>query len=81
MRGEKGESVKVGIKVLMDSVDNVSIYSNSSTGKTFSWNLIWWEMYIHLEKKNQDTDNPSKRIYIRETLGVEQKSNLWILYG
>lgn len=33
-------------------------------------------MYIHLEKKNQDTDNPSKRIYIRETLGVEQKSNL-----
>jgi hypothetical protein len=39
----------------MDSVDNVSIYSNSSTGKTFSWNLIWWEMYIHLEKKKIKT--------------------------
>jgi hypothetical protein len=35
----------------MDITDNVSIYSNSSIGKTFSWNLIWWEMYIHLEKK------------------------------
>jgi len=55
LRGEKGEGVKVGIKVLMDSVDNVSIYSNSSTGKTFSWNLIWWEMYIHLEKKKIKT--------------------------
>jgi len=36
LRDEKGEGVKVGIKVLMDIADNVSIYSNSSIGKTFS---------------------------------------------
>jgi hypothetical protein len=36
LRDEKGEGVKVGIKVLMDITDNVSIYSNSSIGKTFS---------------------------------------------
>lgn len=33
-------------------------------------------VYSFRKKKNQDTDNPSKRIYIRETQGVEQKSNL-----
>jgi hypothetical protein len=29
LRDENGEGVKVGIKVLMDIADNVSIYSNS----------------------------------------------------